>query len=363
MSRISDEMLHPNDKFVTRNRWGRLLVLVSYSTLTTAFFVVVSALLGKPLHLQTVGVFIGLAAEVALLTYTLEYFFVKVEPLSALVTINQLRVLLGFGDKKKAHDNATYPTYGPGWHIAYPWESRTAGNNIPLQEVGQDFEFPVVVADGVTLTIKGSFRIRPDIRNTMPYLSGVASISSELLDLIAAFVFARASKKDADTVIRSVKELNRELAKEFGLQNVVDGKASDLVAKFEHRFGLYVGDVTISSIRRSEEAERTRNSLDEARAIAEGTAIMLGFESSQAMQEAAKAGTITAESIDKARDRFLSVSGNMEEGMSLNRYEISLTGLDPNILKTLEPLARAYANSKGRSGRRKRSGQQQGNQK
>lgn len=306
------------------------------------------------------GLFIGMSASVAVFAAFTSSFFITVDLVSAFVTTDLLYTLFWRKNKElplpeeyqeeseegKARDRRAFPTYGPGLHLAYPWERRDRENNFSLKEVGTEVKFPILVQDGL-INVEGSYRIRPDLRNLIPFLSGVATMADELQDLIIAFAFRELSPLTVDKAIEHVGPLNEKMYQEFGLnENGSRSTASEAVSNFERRFGLYVGDVTFSQILPSEDLQKTRGGINEAKAIATGTAILMGYSDSDALRTAKEAGKVTDEQISRARDRFLSISGNLE-GMSVTRWEgdLNITGLDPEALKELAkaagPVARA----------------------
>lgn len=361
MSRIPNVHLRPNDKSVDRNRVGRLIVFLSYLALTLFVCVGGSMKIGSDWfgwYGEMFGLFLGLAVSVIVFSVATGSFFITVDLVSAFVTTDLLYTLFWHrsqemptpekwqseSEEEKARDRKAFPTYGPGLHLAYPWERRERENNFSLKEIGSDFRFPILVTDGL-LYVEGSYRIRPDLRNLIPFLSGVATMADELQDLIVSSAFSKLSSLTVDEATEQVGEINEKLYAEFGLDaNGTRDTASDAVSNFERRFGVYVGDVTISRILPHEDLQKTRGGINEARAIATGTAILMGYPDAESMLQAKKAKEITDEQISRARDRFLSVSGNLE-GMNVTRWEgdLNITGLDPETVQLLAKAAPAVA--------------------
>jgi len=361
MSQIPSEQLRPNDKYIHRNRIGRWAVFLGY----IAFVILVigfgaQKVLNDLFRFDPVlGFMIGLSGVIVLLSATLWRFFIKVDLVSAFVTINLFVTFFSSKTEEKAPrptlptpeeyehespeeralDRMTFPVYGPGVHICYPWEERNREYNFSLEEVPASIAFEVLCTDG-TVDVDGSYRIRPDFSNLIPFLSGVGTSAGELRDLITSYAFEKISGKTVAEAIKSLPELNIALMAKFGLKEDVPGrpkeKAAPEVSQFERRFGVFVGDVTIARILPSEEVQRTISSISEARAIAEGTAVMLSFSDAKALEAAVASKTVTGEQVSRARDRFMSVSGNLE-GMNLTRFEVDLnvTGLDPETAKIL----------------------------
>jgi regulator of protease activity HflC (stomatin/prohibitin superfamily) len=235
--------------------------------------------------------------------------------------------------------------YGPGTHVSLPWEARFAKNNVPVTEVAEEFSFPVICKDG-TLTVQASFRLRPDFRRPIEYISGVGSVGSDMKALVQTAIVKHLQKLDIQQALEGKDVLNEELRIEF-----VEGDSD-----FEKRFGVQVGDVTVSNLLPSDEVQRTRSALNEAEIVARGTALLLGFKTVAAMNKALDAGSITRQQADEARREFRIISGNME-GANINRYEVAVSGLSPEVATAISNLlnnpnaARVVSDLVGRTGK------------
>jgi len=177
---------------------------------------------------------------------------------------------------------------------------------------------------------------------------GVASVAEDLRDLIITEALQQLATKTVADAMLSIEEVNTALAKMFVVGNT----------PFEIRFGIIVGDVTIGELLPSKELRRTLSAQTEALAIAQGTAILLGYSSMRAVKAAIKSGAITTNDQKEARDRFLSVSGNLE-GMDIKRNELVLTAaeIDPKFAEAIMALAqnapdliRAWRDASGNNG-------------
>lgn len=364
MSAIPSEQLKPNDASIPRNRIGRWFVLILYVLLVFLICAGGAAKIGHDwfsYYGGLFGFFAGLAVSVVILSATLDNFFIRVDLVSAFVTTDLLYTLkwrknrtppttdefAEESEEDRKRDQKAFPSYGPGLHVAYPWEDRQTENNVSLKEVSAAMTFSILLSDGLVMVI-GSYRIRADLKNLIPFLGGVASAPDELQDLIIAFAFNFLKEKTVDEAMSSAALLTDALKSEFGLQTSEgeSHRASDQVSKFERRFGIFVGDITISKVLPTEEVQRTRSSLQEAKSIAIGTAELLGYPNLRAMHLAQSKGKVTADQIARARDRFMSVSGNLE-GMQVTRWEgdLNIAGLDPEAVKEIaravKPIAEA----------------------
>lgn len=237
----------------------------------------------------------------------------------------------------------TIVKYNPGPNNSYPWEQRSAENNISLVESSNDFDFVVLCTDG-QVTVSGSYRIRAAKEQPVTFQAGVASVADDLRDLIIAIAVEELATKQVRTAVKRIKQLNDKLHDEF----VADPSNIHKQTLFEQRFAVHVGDVTISQIEPSEDVQKTLSAVTEAAAIAQGTAIILGFSGKAAQAKALAEGRITQADIKDARDRFLAISGNLE-GMDITRHEwvVSAHGIDPKLVSALAVLARNAGQAAG----------------
>ena len=185
-----------------------------------------------------------------------------------------------------------------------------------------EFIFTAICKDG-TLTGKGSFRLRPDFQNPLAYLSGVAAVGKDLQDLVITKITDHLAQLTMEEAVREKDALNKLLKISF-----VEGNKPQ--TDFEMRFGVRLGDVTVSELLMSDEVQRTRGALNEGRVIAEGTAILLGYKTVAGMQRALNSRKISQDDVDRARREFRIISGNMD-GAKVNRYEIDIKGLSPEV--------------------------------
>lgn len=319
---IEANIVQAEDSLIPRNRAGRAsvffaapLVLIGAGAAITGTLATIF-LGGGAFFL--IGLVVGAVLGFIAFLNLKHLFVVQNNTTSLLVTLNSARSLLGLKNVDVV--------YGPGTHFAYPWEERFAENNIPLKEVAEEFTFPVICKDG-TLTVTASFRLRPDFQNPIAYLSGVGAAANDFKALVITAIAKWLTPKTMLEARTQMKELNEALHDEF----------VDLESEFEKRFGVRSGDVTVSNMLMSDEAQRTLSGLNEASTVAKGTAILLTYPTVEAMQEALKNGLISQADIDRARREFRIISGNMD-GAEVKRYEVDITGLTPEVASALSSL-------------------------
>jgi|GEM_PF-2897846 len=325
---------YATDSLISRNRTGRLLVLLLWFLITCGIPVYASYLTHHWFNQWLVGLFIGLIGQAFVVTSTLHMFIIKVSSFSGFITVDQLKTF--FGKNEADDDRNAYVVYGPGWHVSYPWEARESGRNFSLEEASETFTLDVQTSEG-NLTIKGSVRMRANLTNAIAYLSGVASVAGDITDLIKAFLIQRIAEISKTTpdheggilaVLGTVKAINADLQTNF----------KNGISEFEDRFGVDVGDVTISSLMPSDALQKTMTGLSEAKIIADGTAILLGYANNKAMREAVSRGELAESNIKEARDRFMAASDNIKMDLSTNEWKVNIDGLDkldPEIAKAI----------------------------
>jgi hypothetical protein len=312
-----DSEINPN-----RDRGARFLTLVVYILLVPSLTMILFTVLGEQFFPNSVLMFkisliIGLAVGIGVLGLSIEKFFIIRNPTTAMfLTQDTIASLLGKNDVNIS--------YGPGTHISFPWERRLGENNISLLEAANDFNFTVQCADG-TLTGSGSFRVRPNQSKPVVFLSSVSAVADDIRDLIVGEVVAFFKNKTAAEALNTLGDLNKHLDVLF--------RQSD--TEVEERCGVQISDVTVTELLPSEELQRTLSAVSEAGAIAKGVEILLGMNQEE-QKTAIREGRLTQADINLARDRFLSISGNLA-GMDIKRqeFDFSFHGLDPEALTAM----------------------------
>lgn len=313
---------HPLDAdFKKRERTPRYLALGLYVILLPTTGVLLGSTLAAIFFddLTFIGSVFGFALAILTVVASVErLFIIRNKTTGMFVTQDALRSLLGL--------EGVNVSYGPGVHVAFPWERRLPENNISLEEAAQNFEFTVQCKDGV-LTCKGSYRLRPDHSRGVTFLTGVASVASEISDLIIADAVSLLSKKPILEAMNQLAELNTFLMEEFS--------NDEKHTKMETRFGITVTDVTVKELLPSADVQKTISAIAEASAIATATAKLFGLTPA-GLRKKVTSGEVSQQAYDKARDRIMAASGNME-GMELRRFEVDVSGeaFDPETMNAL----------------------------
>lgn len=324
---ISTSVVQVNDSLIERQRGARTAVFFLTPVVLLSFGALLTGILAKIFIgdlFFSIGLIIGAVLGFVSFLAIKHMFVVENNTTGLLVTLDRLKSLLG--------DKEVNVFYGPGTHLSFPWEARFAENNIPVLEVAEEFSFPVMCKDG-TLEVFASFRLRPDFKNPINYLSGVGAAAKDFKALQIAAITKELHQQTMQAALDGSEALNKKLHAEFAGEGVTD------LTDFEQRFGVRTGDVTVSNMLMSNEAQRTRTALNEASVVSKGTAILLGFETVEAMVIALDVGKITQEAIDRARREFRIISGNMD-GAEVKRYEVDITGLSPEAATAISSLAK-----------------------
>lgn len=264
----------------------------------------------------------------------------------AMVTTN---LLAGWFGKDPAE---TYTTYGPGFHVSFPWEDREEENNVSLELITEPFESVVQVKDG-NIRLRGSYRFRASIRHLPNFIGiDISTLAEGVNDLVVSRVVTELAPKSTTEVLgKGVDDLNDFLSALF--RDPDTENVRDVFNLFLENFGVFMSDVTVAEILPSAEQMKTRNALDEAEVIARGTAIILGYGKYKdpvgQMRRNLKNPDhpLTTADINKARDRFLASSENAT--MDINVHEVS--GLD-GLGAGMNAIVKAFGGKRGGGSRR-----------
>ncbi len=281
------------DADVTRNRGGRFALAAGTAFATYAIPIYIGAQISDGLFENSLmGISLGILIGGFVASEFAHYFMIDVRAVRGFMTVDNFRSLLGLED--------TNVSYGQGTHFSYPWESREEINNISLDEVSEDFTLVVQGTTGA-IYVAGSIRLRADLKALPIYRAGVAAVVNELVDIIKVQVLAFLATKTVDEAQKSVAELNTKLKNEF-----VNGPAR---TKFEQRFGVRAGDITIASIMPSEEAQKTRNAIDEAMNAFKGMAALRN-QTPEQLRADIESGKFSQADQDRLRRDFMAMSDN-----------------------------------------------------
>ena len=277
------------------------------------------------------GWVLGAASWPFLLPPFMKRSLLKVEAGNGFITIDNLRTLF---QKGKA-----YVSYGPGTHLIYWWEGRSTFGNVPLSEIAEGFETTIQTKSG-EIVFKGSLRYRANIQGLPTYALGAAAVAGDITDLIKKFLLTLIEERNMDVkeILLSGERINEELKKKFQKD----------VTRFEKRFQVIVGDVTVSEILPAEPVRKAMGSIAEQEAISQSAAIACGFDSIADAWKAVAEGRFSKSDLNRAIERAYAASGNSK--MTTNRHEIDVKGIDPETAKAAAAALAAVGKGMGSGG-------------
>lgn len=348
-SDIPYEYLYPSDDMIKRNRSGRFASFVISEvvalTITTGFGrLVFNSILEWP----QIGTVLGLGASafVCSWVYTRSYFendadqgAITVDPLKTL--FGRFRNDSGLSKEERADQAKRYGrvAYGPGGHWTYLWEQRSEKYTVSLSEATENVTFLVQCLDG-TLTGKGTFRLRADIRDLVGFQLAAGAIAANLTDLIKAEAVSYLGTCTVAEATSKLIGLNAHLIEKLGGARIAP-------TEFEQRFSVFVGDITIGELIGSEDVRRTLDAISEAANIPVIVAKSLGYKNMTSVRAAVRRGTLTAAQVAKAEERAMQISGQGDVQTTRHVYDVNFSGIDPETAKALANAAPAVARAIG----------------
>lgn len=316
-----DEYNQTDAMITTRDNGSRLAVAI----VSVLFTLIVGYLIGKGFAAffklpGLLGTSMGLGLSGLGLLWLIPRLYVINNAVSAFVTIDLL--------------TSELVTYGPGFHFCFPWEKRSGSNAVDLSEAAENFSFEVQTPTG-NLKGKFSIRLRPDITRLPQFLAGVASVAADLGDIIKAYILTYLSDKPLITALKDSADLNKDLADEFKHGGTQNEKASE----FEKRFGVIIGDITVSELMPSGALQETMSAQTESIVIDSIVAASFGKKSMKEVQSAIVAGEIQQDEVNRRRNQTMAMSGNLQ-GMDFSEstFNLKISGLekiDPAIAEAI----------------------------
>lgn len=245
-------------------------------------------------------------------------------------------------------------SYGPGFHASYPWEKRVGSNNVDLSEAAENFSFEVQTPTG---NLDGTFsiRLRPDITHLPEFLAGVAAVAEDLGDIIKAEVIGYLGDKNLTEALKNLPNLNESLTNTFKHGKNQGERASD----FEKRFGVIIGDVTVSKLMPPKALQETISAKTESTVIDAIIANSFGMSTIADVQKAVEEKRISQDEVNRRRNQTMAMSGNLQ-GMDFSEstFNLKISGLDnidPAIAEAIAaagPLIAKYAGQNQPAGKK-----------
>jgi len=327
---IIAEDLIQTDELIERDRASRALVAIflPLTVLVVGFMGSIELAYYFKLY-PIIGQIAGAVIGVGLASIIASKSFVVNEAFIGLLTTDPLAGFLG---------KDPYVSYGPGFHFRYFWERVSASGVVNLVESTEPANEIEIPAKRGSYLASFAMRLRPDLRRLREYLAGAGAVVGDIKDLVIKDIAEDLSDKEVSEGITRGPQLNQKLLR------FKHGDSQDKqVSKFEERFGVMVGDVTISTIKGSKEIQKAIDGAAESSALSEVVARTLGYPDIQSVHQAVAKNKLTSEQVATAHKLALAMTDNLH-GMNLNdtTFNLNLTG-DPEMVKAVGEAAPALA--------------------
>lgn len=289
----------PHDREVLqRDKWSRWICLVCIVIITTLVPIMFAAYWGSFIgsFFTKVGILAGLAIAAALLSRVLPRLLISNPEWAGYVTLDPFR-----------GENVAY---GPGLHPAFPWEERNADGNYPLEVITKTFEVSIQTKTARVI-VKGVFEYQVDLPNITTFI-GIAesTIDEGFTAFIETFLVEELAAKTAQEALTKVGDLNTILENEF--MGVVTS-TGDTVTAFEQENGIRAVSLVVTRIELPAAVQKTRDAIDEGKAIFGVVAAMLGLtEDELKAKRSGDPKEISDERYDALVDQAMAVSDNAE---------------------------------------------------
>ncbi len=288
--------------WVDRNRLSRLAIVSAVALVTAAGPAIFGALIGSifgPIGALIVGV-AGFGVGGFLLARLSHRLFVYNEEWQAYLT-------------QDPFSGQNIP-YGPGLHLSHVWEERNKNGNYSLTVVTKQFEV-AVQSKTAKVTVTGQFQYSIDLSNIKRFIGISAStVEDGLTAFIESFLTRELARDDAEHARQNTDDINKKLKKEFMGED-------DAIIDFEQKYGIITVNLILKTIKLPEEAQKTRDSVDEAKTLMQIVAELSGMSVAD-YQTKRTSGEISADQHKQLLDRAMAVSGNNAK-INVNTIESS----------------------------------------
>lgn len=295
----------PRDSMAERNWIVRWLVdvLIAFLTLYIPYLTVeyVGSIFDHPI----IGGFIGFGVGVWILGLLMPRFLIDNAEWSGYVTQNPL-------------GGGTMVPYGPGLHLALPWEERNAEGNYSLRVITRPFTLT-----SPTMTSAVTIQGRLFYNASLLHLTNAVGVDKEVVEegliaFIDSDLIPMLGKLDAENAVKQTAQIGKELNDIFRDKPAVTANAAATPEEFEEKFGYSTAAIVIDKIAYSSKVQEVLDAVSEARKMNEIAAELLGVTKAD-LAEMLKNKVITVKQVKEVLDRALVTSGNAT--MQLNVIE------------------------------------------
>lgn len=192
--------------------------------------------------------------------------------------------------------------YGPGLHASYLWEQRNADGNYSLKVKSRPFDVDIVTSTA-GVTIHGEYEYAIDLRHIVKAI-GVSEevVNRGITTFIKNYLTNLYDETPAKVVKNEIGKMGVKLSNE--LMN-----PSGKLAAIRTKYGYKTVSINVDRISVSEEAQKTRDALDEADVLFEIVAKLHGRTREQ-LTEDINSGKVTDAQYQKMLTRAMAVSDN-----------------------------------------------------
>lgn len=163
--------------------------------------------------------------------------------------------------------------YGPGWHFAHWWEQRNQSGEYDLHVKTVPFSIAVPTKTA-QVVVTGNYQYAIRLWSLIQFIgSGRDTVEKGLTAFIEQQLTQQLTQKDAESARNEVKTVNENVSKVFIGSNASGG--------YEVQYGITIANIVISKIALSDEAQKTRDSEDEADALAKTVAKIAGYSAAE----------------------------------------------------------------------------------
>lgn len=314
--KVNIQIETPKDADAARNRGIRWLIdgIIALLTLSIPWWVL--SYVGEAFDHPVIGGFIGAGIGVWLLGLLMPRLVVDNPEWAGYVTLNPFC-------------GGSMTPYGPGIHLALPWEERNAAGNYSLQVITRSFSLTSPTKTSA-VTISGRVFYNASLR----YITRAVGVDKEVVeDGLVAFVesnlLAKLGGMEAEVAIQRTPEISKELNEEFRDSPVVTPNEVATPEEFEQKFGYSTAAIAIDRIAYSPKVQEALDAVSEARKMNEIAAGLLGVTQAE-MAEMLKNKVFTVKQVKEVIDRALVASGNAT--MNLNVIEGDMANAMANFL-------------------------------
>jgi hypothetical protein len=310
---VSIQIEIPSDSQAKRDWVSRWIIAALLVGLTIAVPFWVASQVGDVLELPVFGKFVGVGLSMWLLTLLVPRLIIDNPEWAAYVTLNPI--------------GGHMVPYGPGIHIAYPWEERNEDGNFSLQVITRPFSLtsPTKTA---AVTVSG----RLFYNASLPFITRAIGVDQEIVEegnvaFIQSNMIATLAGKDAEDAIKSTQAISDDLNSKFRDQQTPAGIV--VQEEFEQKFGYSTAAIVIDKIAFSPKVQEARDAVSEARKMHEIAAGLFGVTPDK-MTEMVTNKIISPKQLKELVDRALVASGNAT--MNLNVIEGEMKDAVANYL-------------------------------